>query len=86
MIYKDVTFYCSDHHIEYHLQPLDQMGVGGEITARTRIAHALATRGHNITMYVNCPREEKIQGIDYPSTGPPGLYGIYSPKCYKFTF
>ena len=65
MIYKDVTFYCPDHHIEYNLHTLDQMGVGGEITARTRIAHALATRGHNITMYVNCPREEKIQNIDF---------------------
>jgi len=64
-MYYNVTFYCPDHHIEYNFHTLDRMGVGGGITARTRIAHALAKRGHNVTMFVNCPRDEVIQGINF---------------------
>jgi glycosyltransferase involved in cell wall biosynthesis len=65
MMHYNIAFYCPDHHIEYDLRTINRTGVGGGITARTRIAQALAKRGHNIIMYVNCPREEIIQGIHF---------------------
>jgi glycosyltransferase involved in cell wall biosynthesis len=49
----------------YNLRTLDQKGVGGGITARIRMAHALAEMGHEVTAYVNCPRNEIIAGVRY---------------------
>lgn len=39
--------------------------MGGGITARTQIAHALQENGHDVTMYVNCPKDEDISGVHY---------------------
>lgn len=61
----EVVFYCPDQHIKYDIRTLDQKGVGGGITARVRAAHALATRGHDVTLFANCPEEEKIEGVKY---------------------
>lgn len=60
-----IAFYCPDSHIEYNVHTLDRTGVGGGITARIRTAHALARIGHQVTAFVNCPREETIQGVRY---------------------
>lgn len=60
-----VTYYCPDQHIEYDIRTLDQIGVGGGITARIRIAHALAKEGHDVTLFVNCRKDAIIQRVKY---------------------
>lgn len=60
-----IVFYCPDQHIEYDLHTLDRTGVGGGITSRIRLAHALANLGHKVTLYVNCPNDISIQGVKY---------------------
>jgi glycosyltransferase involved in cell wall biosynthesis len=65
MITYKVVFYCPDQHIEYDLHTLDKIGVGGGITSRVRIAHALAKLGHQVTLFVNCQKNRTIQGVDY---------------------
>jgi glycosyltransferase involved in cell wall biosynthesis len=64
MTYK-ILLYCPDNHITYNLHTLDHIGVGGGITARLRMAHALANLGHKVTVFINCPQEEIIQGVSY---------------------
>ncbi len=44
---------------------MNNVGVGGGITARLRIAHALANIGNQVTLFVNCPRDEEIKGVQY---------------------
>lgn len=61
----EVVFYCPDRHIVYDVHTLDQKGVGGGITARVRAAHALATQGHSVTLFANCPDEGNIDGVTY---------------------
>lgn len=60
-----ILFFCPDHHISYDIRTLNNEGVGGGITARVRIAHALAKRGHDVTLYINCPEENVIDGVKY---------------------
>jgi glycosyltransferase involved in cell wall biosynthesis len=64
MSYKTV-FYCPDKHIQYNLTTLDSVGVGGGVTARVRAAHALARRGHQVQLFVNCPEEGYLSGVEY---------------------
>ena len=64
MKYK-VAIYCPDQHLLYDLHTLDEKGVGGGVTARIRTAHALAAAGHEVTAYVNCPKDETIEGVHY---------------------
>jgi glycosyltransferase involved in cell wall biosynthesis len=60
-----IVFYCPDSHILSNWNVLNKTGVGGGITARIRIAHALAQTGHKVVMYINCPRNETIRGVEY---------------------
>jgi len=64
MKYK-ISLYCPDSHILYDINTLNHKGVGGGITSRIRLAHALARLGHDVTVYVNCPHNKKIQGVRY---------------------
>ncbi|MBT7192175.1 MAG: glycosyltransferase [Anaerolineae bacterium] len=64
MKYK-IAIYCPDQHISYNLRILDEVGVGGGITSRVRMAHALASCGHDVNLYVNCPKEEILEGVQY---------------------
>jgi len=64
MTYR-VTIYCPDRHIVYDGRTPRQKGVGGGITARIRMAHALQRRGHRVTLVVNCPRRETYEGVEY---------------------
>jgi len=64
MSYK-IVFYCPDKHITYNLTTLDSIGVGGGITARVRAAHALARRRHQVQLFVNCPEEGNLSGVEY---------------------
>jgi glycosyltransferase involved in cell wall biosynthesis len=60
-----VTLYCPDRHIAYDGRTPDERGVGGGITARVRMARALARAGHEVTQVVNCPGRECIDGVEY---------------------
>jgi len=60
-----IVIYCSDHHLTYNIFTLNRHGVGGGISARVRMAHALAARGQDVTLYINCPSEKTIKGVTY---------------------
>ena len=60
-----IVIYSPDEHIRYNLHTLDNWGVGGGITARIRLAHALASQGHLVELYVNTPYETTIDGVRY---------------------
>jgi glycosyltransferase involved in cell wall biosynthesis len=61
----DVVIWCPDRHIVYDGRTPDERGVGGGITARVRMARALARRGHRVTVVANCGERERIDGVDY---------------------
>src|SRR3990172_6180691 len=63
MTYR-VTIFCPDRHIVYDGRTPRDRGVGGGITARIRMAHALQRRGHDVTLVVNCPRREPIDAME----------------------
>jgi glycosyltransferase involved in cell wall biosynthesis len=60
-----VVLYCPDRHLTYDGRTPDDVGVGGGVTARVRMARALARLGHSVTQIVNCPRYEMIDGVEY---------------------
>jgi glycosyltransferase involved in cell wall biosynthesis len=60
-----ITIYCPDRHILYDGTTPDRVGVGGGLTARVRIAAALAARGHRVSLICNCPRESVHRGVRY---------------------
>ena len=64
-----VVFYCPDKHIKYDGNTPYRTGVGGGITARVRMAKALSKAGHEVVMVVNCPRRERINGVEYLPLG-----------------
>ena len=59
-----ITIYCPDSHLFYDRPRLDQQGVGGGATVRTRMAYALAARGHRVRLLVNCPKERTERGVE----------------------
>lgn len=65
MISRRVVIYCPDRHIVYDGRTPYQRGVGGGISARVRMARALARAGHRVTMVVNCPERERIDGVEF---------------------
>ena len=60
-----IVIYCPDRHFLYDGTTPDQAGVGGGLTARIRIAAALARRGHRVSVICNCPRETAHRGVLY---------------------
>jgi glycosyltransferase involved in cell wall biosynthesis len=60
-----VVLYCPDRHLTYDGRTPDEIGVGGGVTARVRMARALARLGHSVTHVVNCPRREVVDGVEY---------------------
>ncbi len=59
-----ITIYCPDSHLSYDRPFLDLQGVGGGVTTRTRMAYALAARGHRVGLYINCPQERTEMGVE----------------------
>lgn len=60
-----VLIYCPDRHILYDGRTPARRGVGGGITARVRMAAALARRGHRVTVVCNCPQRAAVDGVEY---------------------
>ncbi len=60
-----VTIYCPDSHLRYDRSTLNEEGIGGGVTVRVRMAHALAARGHAVKLYINCPAEKTENGVEY---------------------
>jgi glycosyltransferase involved in cell wall biosynthesis len=60
-----ITIYCPDRHILYDGTMPDRAGVGGGLTARIRIADALAARGHAVSVICNCPRPSVHRAVTY---------------------
>jgi glycosyltransferase involved in cell wall biosynthesis len=60
-----IAIYSPDRHILYDGTLPDQTGVGGGVTARIRIAAALARRGHRVSVICNCPRDTVHLGVRY---------------------
>jgi len=65
VISRRVVIYCPDRHIVYDGRTPYKRGVGGGISARVRMARALARAGHRVTMVVNCPGRRRIDGVEY---------------------
>jgi glycosyltransferase involved in cell wall biosynthesis len=60
-----VTIYCPDHHLNYEPHTPDRDGVGGGVTARIRLARALARLGHEVTLVGNCSRQERVDDVNH---------------------
>ena len=60
-----VVIYSPDHHITYDLETLNNIGVGGGITNRVRIAHGLVKNGSEVQLFVNCPEDKISGGVNY---------------------
>ena len=64
MTYK-VTFYSPDRHLTYDGRTPRETGIGGGITARVRMAEALAQAGHDVTSIINCSHPHVYQDVRY---------------------
>jgi glycosyltransferase involved in cell wall biosynthesis len=60
-----IVIFSPDQHITYNLHTLNEHGVGGGVTVRVRMAHALAAMGNEVTLFVNCPFEGELEGVMY---------------------
>jgi glycosyltransferase involved in cell wall biosynthesis len=60
-----VLIFSPDRHIQYDGRTPDETGVGGGITARIRMAAALARLGHQVTCQVNCAQALVHDGVSY---------------------
>lgn len=58
-----VLFYTPDRHVAYNPTTPDLRGVGGGITARLRMARALARAGHEVTLMANVDRKGELGGV-----------------------
>ena len=60
-----ILIWCPDQHLEYAHDTPDRSGIGGGVTARIRMAAALARRGHDVRVVCNCGRERSSGGVRY---------------------
>ncbi|MEK6282018.1 MAG: glycosyltransferase family 4 protein [Acidobacteriota bacterium] len=58
-----VTIYSPDTHLVYEAKTPDRVGVGGGLTARIRLAQALAAIGNKMTVVANVPRTHMYRGV-----------------------
>lgn len=59
------VMHCPDEHLVYDGRTPDGEGVGGGVTARVRLAQALAGRGHDVEMICNARDAVTVAGVRY---------------------
>lgn len=62
---SSVILYCPDRHLSYDGATAERVGVGGGVTARLRLARALAGQGCQVTVVANVPRREVYQKVSF---------------------
>ena len=60
-----IVLHAPDRHLEYDGTTADEIGVGGGITARIRLAAALARLGHRVTVHANCRTRAVMHDVEY---------------------
>ena len=60
-----VSIYCPDRHVQYNGATPDEHGIGGGVTARIRLASALARRGHQVSVTCNTPLAAVVDNVRY---------------------
>jgi glycosyltransferase involved in cell wall biosynthesis len=60
-----VILYCPDRHLTYEGATAERVGVGGGVTARLRLARALAGEGCRVTVVANVPRREVYREVSF---------------------
>ena len=70
-----ILFYCPDRHIRFDGRTPDRAGVGGGITARLRIATALARVGHDVTVFGNVGEPSVYRQVHFRPTDDRGTLG-----------
>lgn len=60
-----VILYCPDRHLSYDGATAERVGVGGGVTARLRLARALAEQGCRVTVVANVPRREVYRKVSF---------------------
>ncbi|HEV2852123.1 MAG TPA: glycosyltransferase family 4 protein [Thermoanaerobaculia bacterium] len=60
-----VILYCPDRHLTYGGATAERVGVGGGVTARLRLARALAGQGCRVTVVANVPRREVHHKVSF---------------------
>ena len=64
-VIPSVILYCPDRHLSYDGATAERVGVGGGVTARLRLAHALAGQGCRVTVVANVPRREVYRKVSF---------------------
>lgn len=60
-----VLIACPDRHLVYDGRTPDVEGIGGGVTARIRVAKALARQGVSVAVHANCPQRKDLDGVEY---------------------
>ncbi len=60
-----ILMYSPDKHLEYDGRTPRRQGIGGGVTARIRMAEALAAAGHEVTALLHCRRRARIRRVQY---------------------
>jgi glycosyltransferase involved in cell wall biosynthesis len=60
-----VIIFCPDQHILFDASMPDKQGVGGGLMARVRLAQALVTLGHRVTLLAHVKKAQVHQGVSY---------------------
>ena len=63
-----VLIFCPDRHLTYDGTTPERAGVGGGVTARIRLAEALASAGHEVVLQGSCP-DSRHKGVQYLPLG-----------------
>ena len=64
-VIPSVILYCPDRHLSYDGATAERVGVGGGVTARLRLARALAGQGCQVTVVANVPRREVYRKVSF---------------------
>lgn len=60
-----VIIFCPDQHILFDAAMPDKQGVGGGLMARVRLAQALVSQGHRVTILAHVKQAQVHRGVNY---------------------